>query len=67
MATPEDTAVLVTRDDFERALHDLVPSVSPSEMDHYKHIQHRFSRKSIGVENDIERGNDMKGKGRAVY
>lgn len=76
MATSEDTEVLVTHDDFERAFHGLVPSVSPSEMDHYKRIQHHFSHKSTGVGNasfdvrsNIESGNDMtsmKGKGRAV-
>lgn len=76
MATFEDTEVLVTHHDFDRAFHDLVPSVSQSEMDHYKHIQHRFSRKSVRAENESsdvqsnsESGNNMKsvkGKSRAV-
>jgi peroxin-6 len=36
--------VLVSQGDFDRALRNLVPSVSQSEMDHYAHIQQRFSR-----------------------
>ncbi|KAF8078217.1 AAA-domain-containing protein [Lyophyllum atratum] len=44
MASPEDFHVLVSREDFDRALKDLVPSVSQSEMDHYARIQRRFSQ-----------------------
>lgn len=43
MASSEDTDVLVSQDDFDRAFRDLVPSVSQSEMDHYANIQQRFS------------------------
>ncbi|KAG6865885.1 hypothetical protein C0991_010966 [Blastosporella zonata] len=44
MASEDDLNVLVSREDFGRALKDLVPSVSQSEMDHYAQIQSRFSQ-----------------------
>ncbi|KAJ6547239.1 AAA-domain-containing protein [Mycena capillaripes] len=44
LATAEDIDVLVSQRDFDLALQNLVPSVSQSEMDHYAHIQQRFSR-----------------------
>ncbi|KAJ7746664.1 P-loop containing nucleoside triphosphate hydrolase protein [Mycena metata] len=44
LASPEDIDVLVSQSDFDLALRSLVPSVSQSEMDHYAHIQQRFSR-----------------------
>lgn len=75
MATSNDMDVLVSQKDFDRAFHDLVPSVSQSEMDHYRHIQRRFSRKPIGAEktnpgaNELVTRNNMessKGKGRAT-
>ncbi|KAK7023801.1 peroxisomal biogenesis factor 6, partial [Favolaschia claudopus] len=44
LASPEDIDVLVSEADFDRALKNLVPSVSQSEMEHYAHIQQRFSR-----------------------
>ncbi|KAF9466437.1 AAA-domain-containing protein [Collybia nuda] len=44
MASKEDMEVLVSRKDFDLALSTLVPSVSQSEMDHYAHIQRKFSR-----------------------
>jgi len=47
IASAEEIEVLVSHDDFVRALRDLVPSVSQSEMDHYSTIQYRFSRKAI--------------------
>jgi peroxin-6 len=46
LASAEDIEVLVSQSDFQIALRNLVPSVSQSEMDHYAHIQQRFSRKS---------------------
>ncbi|KAG6845032.1 hypothetical protein H0H87_001369 [Tephrocybe sp. NHM501043] len=47
MASESDLAVLVSREDFDRALKDLVPSVSQSEMDHYAQIQRKFSESNI--------------------
>ncbi|KAF7359478.1 Peroxisomal biogenesis factor 6 [Mycena sanguinolenta] len=44
LASAEDIDVLVSQTDFDRALGSLVPSVSQSEMEHYAHIQQRFSR-----------------------
>jgi len=44
MASPEDLHVLVSQEDFDRALKDLIPSVSQSEMDHYASIQRRISQ-----------------------
>ncbi|KAF7338543.1 Peroxisomal biogenesis factor 6 [Mycena venus] len=50
LATAEDIDVLVSQTDFDRALQSLVPSVSQSEMEHYAHIQQRFSRASDDAE-----------------
>lgn len=44
MASPEDTDVTVTHADFMKALNNLVPSVSQSEMEHYGRVQKQFSR-----------------------
>jgi peroxin-6 len=44
LATPEDIDVLVSEEDFKAALEALVPSVSQSEMDHYRKIQERYSQ-----------------------
>ena len=46
MAAPEEIDVLVTKEDFDVALKNLVPSVSQSEMEHYARVQQRFSQKS---------------------
>ncbi|KAL0947238.1 hypothetical protein HGRIS_013359 [Hohenbuehelia grisea] len=43
MASAQDIEVLVSQADFDLALHNLVPSVSQSEMDHYATVQQRFS------------------------
>ena len=47
LATPEDSDVIVGRQDFEQALQELVPSVSPSELEHYSTVQKRFAAQSI--------------------
>jgi len=44
MATPEQIIVYVSKADFDRALDNLVPSVSQTEMDHYREVQKRFSQ-----------------------
>lgn len=41
-AKPHETEVIVSRQDFEQALHDLVPSVSQSELEQYAAMQQRF-------------------------
>jgi len=47
MAAPSETEVLVSQEDFESALKELVPSVSQAEMEHYAWIQQRFSKETI--------------------
>jgi len=74
MASQEEMEVLVSQEDFERAFHDLVPSVSQSEMDHYATIQSRFSRKKVEHVDPLQSQGDVvagqyiggKGKGKAV-
>ncbi|OCH95204.1 AAA-domain-containing protein [Obba rivulosa] len=47
LATAAETEVLVSQEDFEAALVELVPSVSQAEMEHYARIQQRFSKETI--------------------
>lgn len=65
IASSNDIMVVVSQDDFDRAFTALVPSVSQSEMDHYKKIQSRFSRKDSESDTSIRTG--TKGKGRAIH
>ncbi|CAG8491490.1 5717_t:CDS:10 [Ambispora leptoticha] len=44
LATPQDIYVEVTQQDFERALEELVPSVSEKELEHYRLVQKRFTQ-----------------------
>jgi peroxin-6 len=41
-ATEEDTAVMVTEDDFVEANRELVPSVSADELGHYERVRKTF-------------------------
>ena len=43
-ATEQDTAVMVTEEDFENAAKELVPSVSVKELDHYKRVRAQFEK-----------------------
>jgi peroxin-6 len=43
IATPADIETLVSQEDFEQALHELKPSVSETEMQHYARVQQQFS------------------------
>ncbi|KAL5635337.1 hypothetical protein ACGC1H_004207 [Rhizoctonia solani] len=52
LATPAETDVLVNGDDFERALGELVPSVSTSELEHYREVQQKFASSTI---NSVEK------------
>lgn len=47
MASPEDIDVLVSQEDFDVALRDLIPSVSQAEMGHYARVQRQFSQETI--------------------
>ncbi|RUP43521.1 P-loop containing nucleoside triphosphate hydrolase protein, partial [Jimgerdemannia flammicorona] len=42
LATSEDVAVEVTEEDFDRARRELIPSVSESELGHYRKVRERF-------------------------
>jgi peroxin-6 len=44
MATDGETDVVVALEDFENALRELVPSVSQTEMEHYRSVQARFTK-----------------------
>ncbi|KAG8771529.1 peroxisomal assembly protein [Ceratobasidium sp. 428] len=79
LATAAETDVLVNADDFFKALDELVPSVSASELEHYREVQQKFASSTI---NSVEKeengsaGEDVeelassldkgKGKGKAV-
>jgi len=43
MATEDDTNITVSREDFLAALEELVPSVSQTEMEHYRLVQQKFA------------------------
>lgn len=42
IATKEDVDVVVTAEDFDKARDELIPSVSPAELDHYLSVKHAF-------------------------
>ncbi|CAB4479197.1 unnamed protein product [Rhizophagus irregularis] len=56
LATPEDTLVEVNQNDFDRALAELVPSVSEKELEHYKMVKMRFTQQEV---NKFERNNEQ--------
>jgi peroxin-6 len=63
LATKEDIEVVVGQTDFEEALRELVPSVSQSELDHYKKVQAQFSAPK---DEKQPAAVDVKGKGKAI-
>ncbi|QRV99956.1 AAA family ATPase [Ceratobasidium sp. AG-Ba] len=72
IATPAETDVLVNADDFFKALDELIPSVSASELEHYREVQQKFASSTI---NSLEKEDAVteeelipktdKGKGKA--
>ncbi|CAE6428580.1 unnamed protein product [Rhizoctonia solani] len=78
LATPTETDVLVDQGDFERALAELVPSVSASELEHYREVQQKFASSTINSiekevsgdgaddEQDVDLPKLDKGKGKAA-
>ncbi|KAM5443016.1 peroxisomal assembly protein [Microsporum ferrugineum] len=42
LATPDDTAVMVTEQDFIEAKNELVPSVSAKELEHFERVRKTF-------------------------
>ncbi|KAI0216969.1 peroxisomal assembly protein [Massospora cicadina] len=47
VARPEELSVVVTKSDFERALDELSPSVTPAELAHYQEIQFKFAHQTL--------------------
>ncbi|KAG8760764.1 peroxisomal assembly protein [Serendipita sp. 396] len=81
IAVKDDTEIVVSRQDFVAALKELVPSVSQTEMEHYRQVQRRFAEnKDKGDERRVSEvaggqppeqvaifvASDRKGKGRVV-
>ncbi|KAG9082714.1 peroxisomal assembly protein [Ceratobasidium sp. UAMH 11750] len=79
LATAAETDVLVNADDFFKALDELVPSVSASELEHYREVQQKFASSTINsVEKEehnptkvdgeevISKQDKGKGKGKAI-
>ncbi|CDZ96282.1 Peroxisome assembly factor 2 containing the AAA-type ATPase domain [Phaffia rhodozyma] len=64
LARPEEIAVLVSQEDFDLALRELIPSVSETEMEHYRRVQKQFQSPGDNQVDDESR-KDAKGKGRA--
>ncbi|KND01806.1 AAA family ATPase peroxin 6 [Spizellomyces punctatus DAOM BR117] len=58
MAEAEDTFVQVEEVDFRKALEELVPSVSPKELQRYKEVRSKFETE--------DKEDKKKGKGKAV-
>jgi hypothetical protein len=56
MAADDETDVVVALEDFENALKELVPSVSQTEMEHYRSVQARFT-KGVDKNGEALRGN----------
>jgi peroxin-6 len=65
LATEEDTAVMVTEQDFVDAHAELVPSVSADELRHYQRVRATFE--GVGKKEDkmVNGNGDVKGKGKA--
>ncbi|KAF1840041.1 AAA-domain-containing protein [Cucurbitaria berberidis CBS 394.84] len=74
LATEEDTAVMVTEEDFVEAHRELVPSVSADELRHYEGVRKAFEgtgkkedekkKQTLSIENSGP-VQDLKGKGKA--
>lgn len=54
LATPAEVAVLVSQQDFQDALAELVPSVSQAEMQHYARVQQQFSGATMNSGDKLE-------------
>ncbi|KAH3989728.1 hypothetical protein HBH52_014900 [Parastagonospora nodorum] len=63
IATQEDTAVMVTEQDFVEAHGELVPSVSADELRHYQRVRAQFE--GAGKKEEGASNGDAKGKGKA--
>ncbi|KAI4647856.1 hypothetical protein J4E93_004267 [Alternaria ventricosa] len=72
LATEEDTAVMVTEEDFMEAHKELVPSVSADELRHYDRVRKQFEgagkkedKKENGAAPAFQPASSAKGKGKA--
>jgi peroxin-6 len=74
LATEEDTAVMVTEQDFVEAHNELVPSVSADELRHYQRVRNTFEgtgkkeedKSKNGVpDGPVQTPSSGKGKGKA--
>ncbi|KAE8856373.1 hypothetical protein PTNB73_09638 [Pyrenophora teres f. teres] len=68
LATEEDTAVMVTEEDFMEAHKELVPSVSADELRHYDRVRKQFEgagKKEDDKKTDAVPAPSYKGKGKA--
>jgi peroxin-6 len=68
-ATEEDTAVMVTEQDFIDAHRELVPSVSADELGHYERVRNTFEgagKKEDRPQGGKTPGSSAKGKGKAA-
>lgn len=73
VATEEDTAVMVTEEDFMEAHKELVPSVSADELRHYDRVRKQFEGagkkeepKKIEAAPAPQQSSSWKGKGKAA-
>ncbi|CAO3646615.1 unnamed protein product [Cunninghamella echinulata] len=64
MATPEDIMVQVEEIDFIRALEELVPSVSATELAHYSKVREKFEKVQ---EEDEDENDDEKRKAEQAH
>ncbi|GAA5824221.1 hypothetical protein JCM5353_000355 [Sporobolomyces roseus] len=53
IATPSEIEVLVAQQDFEAALSELIPSVSPQELSHYKQVRAKFSEATMNSDDKM--------------
>ncbi|KAI9033810.1 P-loop containing nucleoside triphosphate hydrolase protein [Phycomyces nitens] len=65
LATPEDIVVQVEEVDFVKALEELIPSVSATELAHYSKVREKFEQVKEEEEEDVEvEPKKDKGKGK---
>ncbi|GAA5930797.1 AAA family ATPase peroxin 6 [Sporobolomyces koalae] len=55
LATPTEIEVLVGQQDFEAALAELIPSVSPQELSHYKQVRAKFATETMNSDDKMEK------------
>ncbi|KAJ9056751.1 peroxisomal assembly protein [Entomophthora muscae] len=67
VALPEEIQVVVAKEDFEKALDELSPSVTPSELAHYQEIRQKFASQTLnGISDDITQEHPIPGSNGAL-